>query len=73
MFQGSVGYGIGPLSTPLLAIVNPDFVPGPILLAVLFLSTLIAVRDYQAVDRQGLKWASRPGSWARSLEGCFYA
>ncbi len=57
MLQGSVGYGIGPLSTPLLAIVNPDFVPGPILLAVLLLSILIAARDFQAVDLQGLKWA----------------
>lgn len=57
MLQGSVGYGIGPFSTPLLAIVNPAYVPGPILLAVLFLSILIAVRDFQAVDIQGLKWA----------------
>jgi uncharacterized membrane protein YfcA len=57
MLQGSVGYGIGPFSTPLLAIVNPDYVPGPILLAVLFLSILIAARDFQAVDIQGLKWA----------------
>jgi uncharacterized membrane protein YfcA len=57
MLQASVGYGIGPLSTPLLAIVNPDYVPGPILLAVLLVSILIAVRDFQAVDLQGLKWA----------------
>lgn len=55
--QGAVGYGIGPLSTPLLVLIHPGFVPGPILFSVIFLSILVARRDRSAVDFQGLKKA----------------
>jgi hypothetical protein len=43
--QGSIGFGLAVVSAPVLLLLNPVFVPGPILLAAMLLVTLIAHRD----------------------------
>jgi uncharacterized membrane protein YfcA len=55
--QGSVGIGLGFVAVPLLALIDPGFVPGPLLLAALVLTVLISVREYQSIEFQNLTWA----------------
>ncbi len=58
VIQGSVGIGLGFVAVPLLVLLDPRFVPGPLLLAALFLTTLVSYREYRSIDRKGIKWAS---------------
>lgn len=37
LLQGSIGFGMGPLSAPMLLPIDPVFVPGPLLLSALIL------------------------------------
>lgn len=55
--QGSIGFGLGPFAVPLLALIDPRFVPGPLLLAALLLTTLLFRREREAFDTKGFKWA----------------
>lgn len=57
ILQGSIGFGLGPFAVPLLVLVNPVFVPGPLLLSALLLTLLIFLREQQAVDFDEMKWA----------------
>lgn len=43
--QGSVGFGLAVVSAPILLLIDPVFVPGPLLLAAMVLVMLIAHRD----------------------------
>lgn len=55
--QGSVGIGLGPMAVPLLVLLNPVFVPGPLLLAAMLLTSLMFGRERNSVDFEGFKWA----------------
>lgn len=57
LLQGSVGFGFGTFAAPLLAIVDRDLVPGPLLVLALVLTVLVAVRDRQSLDLHGVRWA----------------
>lgn len=57
VLQGAVGFGLGMLAAPLLVIVDPALVPGPILAAAFLLSILVAHREHQAIDLHGVSWA----------------
>lgn len=57
LVQGCIGFGMALLTTPVLALVDPAFVPVPLLLVNLPLSTLVAVRERGAVDRAALPFA----------------
>jgi uncharacterized protein len=52
MLQASVGIGLALLAVPLLALVDPRLVPGPILLAGSVLALASAYRERQAMDRR---------------------
>jgi uncharacterized membrane protein YfcA len=68
--QGSVGFGLGLVAAPILALIDPDYVPGPVLFATLPLSILVAVREHDHVDLHGLGWAFAgriPGTVAGAL------
>lgn len=54
--QGSVGFGLGLVAAPILTLINPMLVPGPILLLGLLLAMLMSVRERRAMDVTGLKW-----------------
>jgi uncharacterized membrane protein YfcA len=54
--HGAVGFGMNLLAVPVLAILDPTFVPGPAVAAGLVLSVLIAVRERVPMDR-ALGWA----------------
>jgi len=57
LLQGSVGFGLGLIGVPLLVLIDPVYVPGPVLLAAFFLNLLIFLRDRHAIHIRGLHWA----------------
>ena len=54
--QGSVGLGLGLVAAPILALIDPVLVPGPILFCGLALTILMSYRERRAMDVSGLKW-----------------
>lgn len=52
--QGAVGVGFGVLAAPLLVILAPELVPGPILLLGLLLASMSATREFRSVDTREL-------------------
>ena len=57
ILQGSVGFGMGLLASPILILIDPRFVPGPILLSTMLLTTLLTLRERHAIDFHGIQWA----------------
>jgi uncharacterized protein len=55
--QGAVGLGFGLLASPLLATIDTDFIPGGVLVAVLPLSTWVALHSVRDVDRRSASLA----------------
>jgi uncharacterized membrane protein YfcA len=55
--QGSVGYGMGLIASPILILISPRLIPGPFALAATLLISLMIVREKQALDFFGLRWA----------------
>lgn len=55
--QGSVGYGMALLASPILILVEPRLIPGPYLLGSQLLSILMIIRERQSVDVRGVKWS----------------
>jgi uncharacterized membrane protein YfcA len=49
VLQGSIGFGLSVVAAPVLLLLNPVFVPGPMMLSAMFLVILIAVRDRRDV------------------------
>lgn len=58
--QGSVGFGLGVVGAPILILIEPRLVPGPILLDALLLTLLVTVREWEHVRMADLGW-SVPG------------
>lgn len=50
--QASVGLGFGLLATPILAIVDTDFVPGAVLVAVIPLTLSVAIGSFGDIDHR---------------------
>ena len=57
ILQGSVGFGMGLLASPIFMLVDPRFVPAPILLSTMVLTALLTYRERHAIDLAGLRWA----------------
>ena len=55
--QGSVVFGMGLLASPILMLIEPRFVPAPILLSTFCLTSFLVVREWDAIDVDGLRWA----------------
>ena len=55
--QGSMGFGLGTLAVPLLILVDPIFIPGPLLCLAFILTMLLYWREKRAVLTYDLKWA----------------
>lgn len=55
--QGSVGFGMGLMTAPLLTLIDPAYVPAPVLMASMPLSAMVAVRERRSLDYRGLGWA----------------
>ena len=54
--QGVLGFGANLLAVPILALINPDFVPGPVLLINPLLSGFFTIREKGNTDKYDLTW-----------------
>lgn len=54
--QGSIGFGLAVLAAPLLVLIEPEFVPAPLILNGMILVILLAHRERKTVDKYGVKW-----------------
>jgi uncharacterized membrane protein YfcA len=57
LLQGSIGFGLGPFSVPLLLLINPVFVPGPLLCIALMQTIFMYFKDRSEVIINDIKWA----------------
>jgi uncharacterized membrane protein YfcA len=55
--QSSVGFGLGLIAAPLLFLIHPPLVPGPLMASSIVLTLLIAVRERNSIDFAGLGYA----------------
>jgi uncharacterized membrane protein YfcA len=55
--QGSVGFGLGLFSVPILLLLDPRFVPAPLLFASIWLTALLTHREWGGIDGVALRWA----------------
>ena len=55
--QGAVGFGMALVAAPLLILISPELVPGPLLINGLALTLLVARRERDSIDLLGVKWA----------------
>lgn len=69
--QGSIGFGLGMLAAPLIALIRPDLLPALILLLAFGLSTATWIRERGAVEWSVVGWSligrvpgSVLGAWA---------
>ena len=56
--QASVGFGAHLLATPLLALMDPDLVPGPIFVAGAALTVATAAREREDIDWTAVRWGT---------------
>lgn len=57
LIQASTGLGLGMIAAPILLLIDPRLVPGPLLVLALVVSVLIAVREWRWIDCSGLSFA----------------
>ena len=70
ILQGSMGFGLGLVTAPILVLLDPELVPGVIIGTGVPLALLIAWRERKALDAKLVRWAivgRFPGSIAGSL------
>ena len=68
--QGGVGFGMNLIAAPILAVLDPDLVPGPAIVAAVLLTLLVAHRERASIDRRGVTFALAgrvPGTVAGAL------
>lgn len=57
LLQGTIGFGLGVFAVPLLLLIRPELVPGPLLLSSIPLTILMTHRERASVTWGDLKWA----------------
>jgi uncharacterized protein len=70
LFQGVTGLGLNLFASPLLMMIQPSLIPGPIMVGALLLVILMALRDHSGVDLRGVAWmvfGMLPGTALASL------
>lgn len=55
--QGSVGFGLALVAAPFLALINPEFIPAPLIVNGLALNLLLLRRQRRDVDLGSVRWA----------------
>nr|WP_296778333.1 sulfite exporter TauE/SafE family protein [Rhodococcus sp. (in: high G+C Gram-positive bacteria)] len=55
--QASIGFGMGMLAAPIVAIVDPGLVPGTLIMLATLVSAMVLLREGAALDFSGAGWA----------------
>lgn len=58
MVQGGVGFGLAVVAAPILLMLNPEWVPGSLLVASLLLSILMALRERRSIAVKEVAYSS---------------
>lgn len=68
--QASIGFGMGMLAAPVVAVVDPALIPGTLIMLATMVTLLVVVREREAIDLAGTGWALAgrvPGTVAGAL------
>jgi uncharacterized membrane protein YfcA len=68
--QASIGFGMGMLAAPVVAVVDPALIPGTLIMLAALLTLLVVIRERTAIDVSGTGWAlvgRVPGTIAGAL------
>jgi uncharacterized membrane protein YfcA len=68
--QASIGFGIGMLAAPIVAIVDPALIPGTLIMLATLVTLIVAIRERDDIDLSGTGWALLgrvPGTIAGAL------
>jgi uncharacterized protein len=68
--QASIGFGIGMLAAPVVALVDPALIPGTLIMVAALITLIVAVREREHIDLHGTGWAlvgRVPGTIAGAL------
>lgn len=68
--QASIGFGMGMLAAPIVAIVDPALIPATLIMLATILTLFVVIREHQAIDIRGTGWALAgriPGTVAGAL------
>ena len=57
LIQASVGFGYALIAAPLLALIAPEMVPGPVMFSSMIISIAAGVREHSSIDRRGVALA----------------
>ena len=55
--QGAIGFGMALIAAPILVLVDPQLVPGPLMMSSLVLVSLMAARDHAHADFKTVRFA----------------
>ena len=55
--QASIGFGMGMLAAPVIALIDPTLLPGTIIMLAVVVTAIVAVRERAALDLRGAGWA----------------
>lgn len=55
--QGSIGFGMGMVAAPVVAIVDPTLLPGMLIMLAAVLTLIVTIRERDAVNLAGAGWA----------------
>ena len=68
--QASIGFGIGLLAAPIIALVDPRLIPGTLIMIATVVTLMVVVREREEIDLHGTGWAlvgRVPGTIAGAL------
>ncbi|WAJ69119.1 sulfite exporter TauE/SafE family protein [Catenovulum adriaticum] len=69
LIQGVVGYGIGMFCAPLLFMINPEFVPGPMVLISTVMTVIMLIRDKSDLKVDQVSWTMLGGFFGVVIAG----
>ncbi len=55
--QATVGFGVGLIAAPVLLLLYPPLIPGPLMASTIVMVLLVALRDHTHIDLAGLRYA----------------
>jgi len=55
--QSAVGFGLGLVAVPFLALTAPELLPGPVIFVGAAVAVAVMIRDHVGIDFYGVRWA----------------
>ncbi|WP_102144569.1 sulfite exporter TauE/SafE family protein [Mycobacterium hubeiense] len=55
--QSSIGFGIGMLAAPFVTLVDPELIPGTLIMVATLVTLMVVVREREHIDLHGTGWA----------------